>query len=48
MVDSKPRLLNFIVADVAERTIEKVVRRIPAAPGEHDDAESLVIEGSTE
>jgi glycosyltransferase involved in cell wall biosynthesis len=49
MVISKPRLLIFIVAYFAERTIEKVIRRIPAALNEHYDVEILVIDdGSTD
>src|SRR5438105_3963373 len=41
---SKPRLLVFIVAYFAERTIEKVLRRIPISLGEKYHTEILVID----
>jgi glycosyltransferase involved in cell wall biosynthesis len=41
---SKPRLLIFIVAYFAERTIEKVVRRIPAELLDTYDVEVLIID----
>jgi glycosyltransferase involved in cell wall biosynthesis len=40
----KPRLLIFIVAYFAELTLEKVIRRIPAALTETYDVEILVID----
>jgi glycosyltransferase involved in cell wall biosynthesis/2-polyprenyl-3-methyl-5-hydroxy-6-metoxy-1,4-benzoquinol methylase len=42
--DSKLRLLIFIVAYFAERTLEKVVRRIPANLSEIYDIEILIID----
>lgn len=45
----KPRLLIFIVAYFAEKTIEKVVRRIPASLADTYDVEILIIDdGSTD
>ena len=44
MKKSKPRLLIFIVAYFAERTIEKVVRRIPAELLDTYDVEVLIID----
>ena len=44
MNTSKPRLLIFIVAYFAERTIEKVVRRIPADLLDTYDVEILIID----
>jgi glycosyltransferase involved in cell wall biosynthesis len=45
---SKPRLLIFIVAYFAERTIEKVVRRIPANLLDTYDVEILIIDDSSQ
>ena len=47
MRNSKPRLLVFIVAYHAERTIEKVVRRIPQSLLHTYDAEILIIDDSS-
>ena len=44
---SKPRLLIFIVAYFAERTIEKVVRRIPVDLLDTYDVEILIIDDSS-
>lgn len=44
---AKPRLLIFIVAYFAERTIEKVVRRIPADLLDLYDVEILIIDDSS-
>jgi len=44
---SKPRLLIFMVAYFAERTIDKVVRRIPADLLESYDVEILIIDDSS-
>jgi hypothetical protein len=43
----KPRLLIFIVAYFAERTIAKVVRRIPNSLLNTYDAEILIIDDSS-
>ncbi|MEO8276021.1 MAG: bifunctional glycosyltransferase/class I SAM-dependent methyltransferase [Thermoanaerobaculia bacterium] len=43
-VTEKPRLLVFIVAYFAERTIDKVIRRIPTKLGEKYDVEILIID----
>lgn len=43
----KPRLLIFIIAYFAERTIEKVLRRIPASLQDKFDVEILVIDDSS-
>ena len=49
MNSAKPRLLIFIVAYFAERTIEKVVRRIPPDLLDAYDVEVLIIDdGSTD
>jgi glycosyltransferase involved in cell wall biosynthesis len=45
---SKPRLLIFIVAYFAERTIEKVVRRIPVNLLDTFDVEILIIDDSSQ
>jgi len=45
---SKPRLLIFIVAYFAERTIEKVVRRVPADLLETYDVEILIIDDGSQ
>jgi glycosyltransferase involved in cell wall biosynthesis len=45
---SKPRLLIFIVAYFAERTIEKVVRRIPVNLLDTYDIEILIIDDSSQ
>ena len=47
MTISKPRLLVFIVAYQAERTIEKVVRRIPRSLLDTYDVEILIIDDSS-
>ena len=43
----KPRLLIFIVAYHAERTLEQVIRRIPASLASDYDVEILVIDDSS-
>ena len=48
MNTSKPRLLIFIVAYFAERTIEKVVRRIPVNLLDTYDVEILIIDDSSQ
>jgi glycosyltransferase involved in cell wall biosynthesis len=45
---SKPRLLIFIVAYFAERTIEKVVRRVPVNLLDTYDVEILIIDDSSQ
>jgi glycosyltransferase involved in cell wall biosynthesis len=45
---SKPRLLIFIIAYFAERTIEKVVRRIPINLLDTYDVEILIIDDSSQ
>src|SRR3954464_14067673 len=47
MADVKQRLLVFIVAYNAERTIEKTLRRIPPSLLDHYDVEVLVIDDSS-
>ena len=47
MINPKPRLLVFIVAYFAERTIEKVVCRIPAHLLDLYDIETLIIDDSS-
>jgi glycosyltransferase involved in cell wall biosynthesis len=47
LTSSKPRLLIFIVAYFAERTIEKVVRRIPQTLLDTYDVEILIIDDSS-
>ena len=44
----KPRLLIFIVAYNAEKTIEDVLRRIPASLGEEYHVEILIIDDSSQ
>ena len=46
--EPKPRLLIFIVAYFAERTIEKVVRRIPVTLLDTYDVEILIIDDSSQ
>ena len=48
MTTRKQRLLVFIVAYNAERTIEDVLRRIPHALGEIYDVEILIIDDSSQ
>jgi len=48
MTGSKQRLLVFIVAYNAERTIEDVLRRIPQSLGETYDVEVLIIDDSSQ
>ena len=45
---NKPRLLIFIVAYNAEKTIEEVLQRIPASLGETYDTEILIIDDSSQ
>ncbi|KAA3622584.1 MAG: glycosyltransferase family 2 protein, partial [Proteobacteria bacterium] len=46
--EKKKRLLVFIVAYNAERTIEDVLRRIPPEVGDHFDVEILIIDDASE
>src|ERR1700730_17467348 len=47
MADDKPRLLIFVVAYFAARSIDKVVRRIPLRLAETYDTEILIIDDSS-
>jgi glycosyltransferase involved in cell wall biosynthesis len=47
MLQEKKRLLVFIVAYFAERTIEKVLRRIPASLNDDYDVEVLIIDDAS-